>query len=214
MCCASLFLKLFGDPAHNPKGWDVVRFEQVLNRGLRNGISPSSKGDVKGKVLILSAITGPDFAPSEVKEGRFDSRFSPDQLVNQAEFLICRGNGNRNLVGVGRFPNSSLDDTVFPDTMIAANIDQTMIEQSYLEDVWSTRHVRSQIERGARTTNGTYKVNQGLLSSIQFPLPPREIQLQYTAALASVRRLHEWYCLPIGDDLFNSIQQRAFRGEL
>lgn len=210
----SIFLKLFGDPATNPRGWPESEFADILSGGMRNGISPSRAGRHPGKVLVLSAVTGQAFDRTAVKESTFADPFNEDQLVNDKEFLICRGNGNVQLVGAGRFPTTSMADTVFPDTMIAAKIDSNRVVPEYLEELWTTRHVRHQIESGARTTNGTYKVNQGVLSAIRIPLPPLEEQQQYASSIQTIRRLQERLQSKEADNLFHSLVQRAFKGEL
>ena len=87
---------------------------------------------------------------------------------------------------------------------------------AYLQNVWRSRRVRRQIERGARTTNGIHKVNQRLLSSIVFPVPPADRQRHFAAIAESVgqqearQRAH----LAELDTLFASLQSRAFRGDL
>jgi len=87
---------------------------------------------------------------------------------------------------------------------------------AYLQNVWRTRRVRRQIERGARTTNGTHKVNQRVLSSIVFPVPPLGPQLQFAAIAESIRQqeVRQRGHLAKLDTLFASLQSRAFDGEL
>jgi type I restriction enzyme S subunit len=210
----SAFLEMFGDPALNSKHWKPIEFSYTWQSGLRNGISPSARGEYEGKVLVLSAITGPTFDHHAVKVGKFEGEFDDDQLVQADEFLICRGNGNLTLVGSGRFPHRPLTDTVFPDTMIAARINRELLEPAYLEELWATPHIRSQLERGARTTNGTHKINQQVLAGITFPLPPLSNQRRFAELVAVTSRLHDRYKSCPDDDLFDSLVQRAFRGEL
>ena len=103
----SIFLDMFGDPVSNSKGWDVRSLSTVLTFPLRNGLSPSKSGKVLANVLTLSAITGCAFNPFAVKESTFMSKPPANQSVSQSDFLICRGNGNVNLVGRGFFPKTS-----------------------------------------------------------------------------------------------------------
>ena len=210
----SLFLKLFGDPSLNRKSFPKTTLADVCGGDLRNGVSPSSKGSVRGKVLILSAITGAAFDSAAVKEGVFDNPFKDEQLVSEGNFLICRGNGNLALCGTGRFATRSFEDTVFPDTIIAARVIGTQVRPGYFEEVWSTRHVRGQIEHSARTTSGIYKVNQKTLSQISFPLPPLELQEQFDQTIRKASDIQLRLQDTLVDDLFSSLVQRAFRGEL
>lgn len=164
----STFIEMFGDPITNPMGWKDVKFSECISSGFRNGISPSARGTVPGEVLTLSAITGGRFSYYQRRFANFDRPPSEKQCLAKDTFLICRGNGNKNLVGAGTFPDRHANDVCFPDTMIGVTVDSSKIFPAYLKMVWGSRMVRRQIEQGARTTNGTYKVNQSLLSKIFF----------------------------------------------
>ncbi len=208
------FCDLFGDLKSNPLRWATKTLGDICHGRLRNGVSPSSSGDYVGSVLVLSAITGDRFDATCVKEGTFASPFTETQLVNENDFLICRGNGNVELVARAAFPTSVIEHCVFPDTMIAATVDTSVIEKEYLEEVWRTAFVRQQVESGARTTNGTHKVNQGVLEEVAFPIPPLSLQKEFGAISRDCETLREKFSDDIDGDLFNSLVQRAFKGEL
>lgn len=211
-----IFLDMFGDPVRNPMGWDVHRLGELLAMPLRNGLSPSSNGKVAAKVLTLSAITGARFDPAALKVGTFMETPPHRQCVQESDFLICRGNGNKNLVGRGFFPPTDMSDVAFPDTMIAARVSKKRIRPSYLEHIWSSRRVRNQLEQSARTTNGTFKVNQTMLEEINLPLPPLELQEEFSDKIRVVSELRKRHVshLTKSDSLFSSVQHRAFHGEL
>lgn len=212
----STFLDMFGDPVTNPMGWEAKKFGDLVANSFRNGLSPSTKGQVDGEVLTLSAITRGRFDGSAKKAAKFDRAPSLGQQLSKDTFLICRGNGNRDLVGAGAFPDHSNKEVSFPDTMIGATVDSDLLAPAYLESVWRSRLVRRQIASGARTTNGTYKVNQKLLNSIVIPLPPIKIQRRFEGFVQTFREYknilsaHEIEL----DTLFASLQQRAFNGTL
>ncbi|MGW0104409.1 restriction endonuclease subunit S [Streptomyces cellulosae] len=210
----SIFLDMFGNQATN-KG-RVVNLDMVLERKLSNGISPSSRGDVEAKVLTLSAVTGDSFNSSAWKVGIFTQDPTPTHAVTTDLFMVCRGNGNKKLVGKGVFADANMVDTVYPDTVLAAPIRPNMITQEYLTYVWATPGVRHQIESAARTTNGTYKVNQKTMGAVTFWLPDLEEQRAFQHKMLAVRqakRDHESHLAAL-DDLFTSLQQRAFSGTL
>ncbi len=212
----STFLDIFGDPVTNPMGWQERSLGDLAPSGFRNGLSPSTKGTFDGEVLTLSAITRGRFDFAARKSAHFDKQPPPSQMVRTDTFLICRGNGNKQLVGAGAYPDRSSHSVCFPDTMISVVVDSDAIGPAYLENVWRSWRVRSQIERGARTTNGTHKINQRILSSVVFPVPPTDIQLHFADIAESVeeqatsQRAH----LAELDTLLASLQSRAFQGTL
>lgn len=208
----SVFLDMFGDPVTNPKGWEVKTFRSLLKDELRNGISPSSLGEIPLKVLTLTAITGSSFSSVAWKEAKFITTPHADKYVNKDDFLICRGNGNITLVGQGKFPIETFDDVIFPDTMIAAKINPTLISYGYLEEIWQTKYVRDQIERLARTTSGIYKINQQMLENMDIVVPPTVIQETFSKIRMSIsqieRKMYSKHC----NQLFQALSQRAFCG--
>lgn len=123
----ALFHDMFGDPATNPMGWPTSFFGDLLQEGLRNGVSPSKNGAYSRWVLTLSAITGSVFEGAARKLAAFTYENNPNSIVKENLFLICRGNGNLRLVGRAKFSNALTTPTIFPDTMIAASPDRERI---------------------------------------------------------------------------------------
>ena len=56
--------------------------------------------------------------------------------------------------------------------MSAAQIDDTRIRLPFLYVAWKMPDVRAQIVKNAKTTNGTYKINQNAISAISLIVPP------------------------------------------
>jgi type I restriction enzyme S subunit len=212
----SIFIATFGDLRKNPHGWETKRLAEVLNFPLRNGVSPSNTGTVPSLVLTLSAITGSAFDCDSVKKALFESVIPHDKRVSRDDLLICRGNGNLRLVGKGYFPSADMSDVAFPDTVIAARVSTDQMIPKFLEWLWNSEATRAQIERSARTTNGTYKINQTALQSIEVIVPPINLQEYVASKITSVENL-KWLCvthLANLEKLFASLRHRAFRGEL
>ena len=212
----AVYREMFGSGSGATEGAPSQSFASVLGSPLRNGVSPSSGGPTTARVLTLAAVTGDSFEPSAWKLGTFQSPPPPSQSVDSRDFLICRGNGNRELVGKGSFPAESESDLTFPDTIIAARIDDERIDRAYLQHVWNSGVVRRQIASVARTTNGTFKVNQAMLERIALPAPPLPLQRRFSerikviSALSTVNRAAQ----SAEDELFASLQHRAFSGRL
>jgi type I restriction enzyme S subunit len=210
----STFLEMFGDPARNEKRWVKIVFESVV-RDFRNGQSPVTTGHTEGKVYTLSAITGNSFKGDKYKISTFES-IHDNSIVKNDDFLICRGNGNIKLVGRSAIVRDISDNIIFPDTMICANIDITKINKKFIEVMWKLPFIRSQIEQFARTTNGTYKINQQSLKSIMIIVPPIKLQFEFAAIVGKIESLKLRYKQSLSEleSLYGSLSQRAFKGEL
>ncbi|OYN99929.1 hypothetical protein CGZ96_05675 [Enemella evansiae] len=109
-----------------------------------------------------------------------------------------------------------LPDVVFPDTVIAGHVNEGVVLAPYLLWAWRQRSVRDQIEALARTTNGTYKVNQKTLGSVRVLLPNLTRQAEFGRRQAAImsQRCRAEALLRSADCLFASLQARAFNGEL
>ncbi|MBB2819280.1 UNVERIFIED_ORG: type I restriction enzyme S subunit [Rhizobium esperanzae] len=208
----SVFLELFGDPGDNPMNHPVETFDSLLSIPLRNGISPASRGNVIARVLTLTAITGDRFDSSYAKEGKFLEPISAKDTVNASDFYICRGNGSTDLIGKGFYADQDIPGTAFPDTMIAAKPNPKKVTPAFLESIWNGPFVRSQIREAARTTNGTFKINQIAAGAIKIPVPPMHAQLRFQAIVDRLARSKEK--LAYGADLYPALSQRAFGGDL
>lgn len=209
----SVFLEMFGDPIRNEKGWELDDFEGIM-ASARNGLSPSKSGKIKGLVYSLSAITGDSF--KEIFKDDTFTQIKDVYFPSDNDFLVCRGNGNINLVGRGYFYPGNRSDIMFPDTMIGVTIEPNSINKIFLEQLWKTHFIRNQIEKGARTANGTYKINQKTLSSIKIIIPPEPIQKQFSIVAEKIESIKSSYQQSLTDleNLYGVLSQKAFKGEL
>ncbi len=199
------FVEMFGDCA------EVVSAGVIMSE-MRNGVSPSTNGKCPEKVLTLSAITQGHFDPSMWKDGLFDNPPAAEKRIHVTDFYMCRGNGNKSLVGAGVYSKEDREDLVFPDTVIAARVDITRVCLPYLFIAWMQPSVRDQIEAGARTTNGTYKINQQIISKINIPLPPLNAQKQFATFVAQVDKSKSVIQKSLDETqtLFDSLMQLYF----
>ena len=200
----------------NPKGWQVTTLEKVAKGNIRNGLSPSNRGTYSGEVLTLSAITQGKFDNSARKIAKFSIEPPIDKMVQESDLLVCRGNGNLTLVGCAKFPDKNYDGVLFPDTMIGVPINFSIIQKDYLETLWSSDAIRAQIEQRARTTNGTHKINQKSLSTLQIMLPDFDLQEKFSTAAREIQIIQSQggknrFKL---ETLFQTLLHRAFSGDL
>jgi type I restriction enzyme S subunit len=212
----STFLQMFGDPVTNPKGWAKRPIESIVLDGFRNGLSPSKTGEVAGRVLTLGAVTGARFNPNLAKDALFDTAPDSSQIVSSGMFLICRGNGNADMVGSGKFCKETPERVILPDTVIACRPDPELVHPLYLESVWASDLVRRQIDAGARTTNGTFKINQQVLGAVEVTLPAMERQDAFASVASRIGDIADDMRsnLAESETLFSSLLHRAFTGAL
>ncbi|NUK19675.1 restriction endonuclease subunit S [Streptomyces lunaelactis] len=154
----------------------------MLSDPLINGRSVRTRED-GFPVLRLTALRPEGVDLAEHKGGAWTAAEAAPFLVTAGDFLLCRGNGSRRLVGRGAMVRSNPISVAFPDTMIRVRVDARLIDSRYLENIWESALVRTQIEKAARTTAGIYKINQAVLEGITLPLPPLDEQRRIVEVL-------------------------------
>jgi type I restriction enzyme S subunit len=163
-----------------PSSWATVELSEVVSEPLANGRSVRSRAG-GFPVLRLTCLREGRIDLAERKEGEWDAAAAAKFLVRQGDFLVSRGNGSLSLVGRGGLVDEEPDAVAYPDTLIRVRVPERVLEPSLLALMWNSQVVRQQLESQARTTAGIYKVNQGMLSAVRLPLPPREEQNRIVA---------------------------------
>ncbi|CAG7844535.1 Type-1 restriction enzyme EcoKI specificity protein [Pseudoclavibacter triregionum] len=201
-----------------PYGHSESRVMQVgdVFTELRNGVSPSRTGHVLERVLTLGAITTGNLIPSEARSGTFRDSPPTSRRVGSVDYLVARGSGTKSLVGRGAVVRSEGAQLVFPDTMIGGRLNQDEVDVDFFHHVWNGRLMRLEIERLAKTTNGTFKVNQEGLSALPIGLPPLGEQRRVGDFLRARGELSERQAraIDVSVALLSALRDRAFKGEL
>lgn len=201
----SIFLDMFGDPVTNPKGWEVKELGEIIK--FVGGSQPAKKhfrGQHEAGMVRLVQIR--DFKTDEyityVPRDMCRRFFEEDDIMiaryGPPVFQILRGlSGAYNVALMKAEPRKGvLKDFVF-----------YLLQTPKLH-----RYVVAHSER----TAGQSGVNLKLLNPFPAYLPPKEIQVRFSNILSAaeeVKGKHQQELEKL-DSLFQSLQQRAFSGEL
>ena len=140
--------------------------QEVLVVDLVNGRSvPDGAGY---PVLRLDAIDRGFVDLSRCKRGSWSPEEGRRFRIANGDLLIVRGNGSIRLVGRAGLVREDAE-MAFPDTLIRARSNPSIMRPSFLRAIWDSRQVRRQLVESARTTAGIYKVNQQQLRKIRIP---------------------------------------------
>ena len=113
----SRFVELFGDPIKNPKGWEVVKLSECLER-IDNGKSftcdSNAREGVFPAILKLSAATYGDYRPYENKALLDEKQFVESVEVHRGDLLFTRKN-TPDLVGMAAYVFETPEKLMMPD---------------------------------------------------------------------------------------------------
>jgi len=203
------FLDMFGDPVTNPKGWPVHRLGGIakLDRG-RSRNRPRDLPELYGGPYPF--IQTGDVANSRGRITSYTQTYSEKGLAQSklwsAGTLVITIAANIGHTAVLTF------DACFPDSMVGLIPgDDLKVEFGHF---WFGA-MRQRIEDAA-TQVAQKNINLKMLRGLEVALPPLEAQERFAEIVERNRGVedsHEDSKQQLGH-LFNSLVQRAFRGEL
>ena len=213
----AIFIDMFGDPVKNEKGWEKVAISHYIKR-LDTGVSVNSNDEdvnlTKNCVLKTSCVYTGYFAPNEakviVKEEINRARLNPVK----DSIIISRMNTSE-LVGMSAYINKDYPNLYLPDRLW-----MTVKSNNYHSSLWlsfalKSLAVREQILKIASGTSGSMKnISKKDFLNIQLINPPFDLQKKFEVALSVINSSKEFSVNFKSYLLFNSLLQKAFKGEL
>jgi type I restriction enzyme, S subunit len=215
----STFLDMFGDPVTNPKGWKTIIMSEVISQ-IEAGWS--AKGEERRcstdewGVLKISAVTSGTFNPQEHKAVD-NPNFNKTLIVpRRGDLLFSRAN-TRELVAATCLVENDCERLFLPDKLWRIKTNTNIANVEYLRFLLADPKYRSLLARQATGTSGSMlNVSQAKLLGMYTPVPELDIQQKFADVVWRTYKLKERNeTFLFGLNLnFNSLLQKAFRGEL
>lgn len=210
----AIFYEMFGDPVTNPRGWPVRPLGSVVRQGtivtygivqagpeVPSGIPYIRTGDLVGGEIKTEGLrhTAPEIAARFAR-----SRVDPGDIV-----MSIRATVGTTAVVPKEVGGANLTQGTARIAPGAEAIGEYLL--GAIRTAGTQRWIQRQV-KGATFREITLK----RLRELPIVLPPAELQYAYrdhTRAINAVRQSHA-SGVSAADDLFCSLQERAFRGEL
>ncbi len=215
----SLFLDIFGDPVINPKKWAIKAFGNSLIDivgGKSVGGEQRQIKDNEKAVLKISAVTTGVFNSLEYKV--VEGSELPETLVNplKGNLLFSRAN-TRELVGATCIVDEDYEYLFLPDKLWRLDLKLDMASNWYLKFLLTHEGFRENLRKVATGTSGSMlNISKAKLKQLKIPLPPINLQNQFAERILAIEAQKHLALASLkkSEDLFNSLLQRAFNGEL
>ena len=204
----SRFIEMFGDTFLNTKSFEMKQIKDITQ--IIKGVTykPEQVSDKGIIVLRSSNIQNSKFDLNDIV--RIDKEINEKFLVKYNDIIMCNRNGSERLVGkVAKIPMSSEQMTL--------GTFMTIIRSpyfNYLFNFFQTEGFRRQIKM--QTSVAINQISIPLLESVKVPLPQMELQNKFAEFTNQVDKLkfEMEKSLKELEDNFNSLMQKAFKGEL
>jgi type I restriction enzyme S subunit len=216
----SVFLEMFGDPVKNPKGWEISTLESLCSELYRYptfyGFEYSKTGVPVVRIgnICSNGSLDPDVSNYVFIESELNENFPRTILEFNDIVMAVRGDGSTakriglistvNLVGANISPNllrfktkDKILNPLFLFNLMISDGGQRLLE----------KHV-------TRTAKKTITAKR--IKKILIPLPPISLQQKFAQIVEKVEsmRQNQKQSQQELDNLFNSLTQKAFKGEL
>jgi type I restriction enzyme, S subunit len=213
----SVFLEMFGDPVTNLKEWETFHLKDLLVDGLQNGLyKPSSKYGKGTPILRIDAFyDGQVTKINDLKRVEVTTAEQELYRLQENDIVINRVNSIEYLGKSALIPKLK-EPTIFESNMMRFRLNLTRINPRFLIDYMQTSFIKAQIKVGAKDAVNQSSINQQDVNGFQIRVPPLTLQQQFADRIQAIETLktHHRQSLATMDTLFNSLQHRAFRGEL
>ena len=201
----SLFLDMFGDPRNNEKGFKRATIGEAID--IKGGSQPPKKvftyEKSKNNVRLVQIR---DYKSN--KYITYVPKNSTKKFCTKDNIMIGRYGPPvfQILRGIEGAYNVAL--------MKATPLKELNVE--YVFNLLSCRYIQNIIIGNSQRTAGQTGVNLKLLNSIEISIPPLELQNLYEIRIKTIKNQKEkaQASLSKAEDLFNSLLQKAFKGEL
>lgn len=206
----AVFLEMFGDPVSNPMNWPTRRIADV--------------GEViTGNTPLRSR---PDFYGLEIEWIKSDNLDSTRYYITPAaERLSKEGARNARVAPVGAIlvtciagSPSTIGNAAMTDRPVAFNqqINALVLREGSPHFMFGQLVVGKRLVQQASTASMKGMVNKSRFEAIRLMFPPPEFQAVFESRIAAIEKLKSLHRASLAklDELFASLQHRAFRGEL
>ncbi len=212
------FLEMFGDPVRNEKGWDVKKLKNITSK-IGSGATPRG-GEKAYKKEGISLIRSLNV---------YDNKFKYENLVfidNEQAYKLRNVIVEENDVLFNITGASVCRCAIVPKDILPARVNQhvsiirpisNLLNYQYLCYLLTSANFKKILLKKARVGGATREaLTKQQVENIDMPIPPLPLQNQFAEIVKKNEALKKQFeqSLQELENLYGSLSQRAFKGEL
>lgn len=217
----SVFMEMLGDPVDNPKGFIVEEIGRHLGSE-RAGIQSGPFGSaLKKHEYVEEGI--PVWGVDNVQQNQFVDVaklfITEEKFELLKRYSVLRGDVLISRAGtVGRMciAKPTVEKSIISTNLVRVTLDENSLLPEYFVSLFTYFSHRLGALKANNKENAFTFLNPKTLRASKIPIPPVELQEEYRLFAKKLERQADLAMSQLAglDDLFASLSQRAFRGEL
>jgi type I restriction enzyme S subunit len=206
----SLFLDMFGDPVANPKGWEKVKMDKIMTI-VRGGSPRPIDNYLGGKypwIKIGDATKGDEIYLNKTKQHITEDGLSKTRLLPKGSLIFANCGVS---LGFARIIN--IEGCIHDGWLAFSDFDEQKLNKIFL---LKTLNSVTQYFRDTAPDGTQPNLNIAIMKNFEIIVPPIKLQEKFEKSLIELlkQKAKAQASLEKADELFNSLLQRAFKGEL
>jgi type I restriction enzyme S subunit len=210
----AIFIDMFGDPVKNEKGWEVKKLGDLFSEPVKCGPFGSA---LKKEEYIKEGI--PVWVMDNIQNYNFNENGC--LFINEEKYGDLKSysatNGNIIISRAGTVGKMSVINSKYVKSIISTNLIKISLDESRISPYYFIKLMEYFGKKVGRlrtgSENGFTHMNTGVLAGLTFPLPPIENQLRFIEILSNIKNQSK-ILKTEPEQLFDSLLQKAFKGEL
>ena len=218
----SLFMDMFGDPRSNPKGFVKMKIGDAIETGHILKIQDGNHGEIHPKADDFLTEGTPMIFANNLRDNKLDYKGGhhlSDQVVKNLRIGFSKGGDvlltHKGSVGMSDVVPNSLSLLILSPQVTYYRVNTSNLNPFFLKFFFVSKYFFNQLEKLGKQSTRTYV---GITKQKLLPLIIPEIGLQNKFAervqAIEAQKAQAEASLAQAEDLFNSLLQRAFKGEL
>lgn len=209
----ALFLDMFGDPVSNPKGWGEKSLNELCSK-ITDGTHDTPLRLTEG----IKFITGKHIRPFVID---YDNSDYVTEEVHKEIFRRCNPeNGDILYTNIGvNFATAAMNTADYEFSMknvALLKYKRELLNGRFLESILNNEFFKDRLKRVFGIGGAQQFLSLSNIKSIMILNPPLDLQNQFAERVAIIeeQKAIAQKSLEKSEELFNSLLQKAFKGEL
>ncbi|NQY18098.1 restriction endonuclease subunit S [Alteromonas sp.] len=208
----SVFLDMFGDVVSNEKRWNLFKFGEVCSAQLGKMLSAKAKvGESPKKYLRNANVRWRRIDTDNLLEMDFNEKEQKKFSLQLGDLLVCEGGE----VGRCAIWENQVSECYYQKALHRVRVDNNLLTPEYVQEYLYWMAKLGGLSASVSEVTFSHLTAEKL-AKLSIPVPPMKLQKKFVQIVNAVTQNMSDCLAERGyyDELFNSLMQRAFKGEL